>query len=323
MPSHPSAFVHLAGQALAAGDVATAAQLIDLALSLANPHPDVLRRALQLVHATESAGLARSSRLARLARSLLVRMPDEVNALLVLARALSHLGEVRASVATFARIEALAPDQPVAAESARLRFGLEHPVAAEEMESLLRAAHVSEISLLPTIAARARRFAQEHSDSARLADHRGTWVAQVAAGVAARRQQRWPEARDAFYAALDRQPGVAAAHVDLVEVHVALGEAETALEHAETLRRFGGDTPQTLCLVARAHHAAGRQTEAQSAIEKALALDPSHAATRLLAARVAATRSERTATTDPPSSRRPNTPPKTRSSWFSWFRRKA
>ena len=313
-PSHPSAFVHLAGQALASGDVSTAQQLVDHALSLANPHPDVLRRAMQLAQATESAGLARSSRLARLSRGLLLRAPDDLNGLLVLARALSHLGESRPAAATFARLETVAAGQPIAAEAARLRFGLEHPAAAEEMEALLRAAHVADVGLLPTLAARARRFAQEHLDAAREEDNRGAWVANVAAGVAARRQQRWTEAREALHAALERQPGAAAAHVDLVEVNVALGEPELALEHAEALRRFGGDTPQTLCLVARAHHAAGRQTEAQAMIDRALALDPAHAATRLLAARVTATTKERAATTDRPPAPPPRAP---RSPWRS------
>ena len=316
-PAHPSAFVHLAGQALASGDVSTSQQLVDHALSLSSPHPDVARRALQLVHATESDGLARSSRLARLSRALLLRVPEDLNGLLVLARALAHLGEARAAAAVFSRLETLAAGQPIGAEAARLRFGLEHPAPAEEMEALLRAAHVAEVSLLPTLAARARRFAQEHLDTSRPSDHRGAWVANVAAGVAARRQRRWADARDAFHAALDRQPGVAAAHVDLVEVHVELGEPELALEHAEALRHFGGDTPQTLCLVARAHHAAGRGAEAQAALDRALALDPAHAATRLLAAQVAATDTERTAPTSRPPQPSSSSPPSPPSSWRS------
>jgi tetratricopeptide (TPR) repeat protein len=106
---HVVAFAHLADLAARQEDALTAQALVDAALAAPRAHPIVLRRATQLALASEVAGLARSARVARLARALVAEAPEDAWAARVLGRALTELGETEAAHEHLARAAELAP----------------------------------------------------------------------------------------------------------------------------------------------------------------------------------------------------------------------
>ena len=277
-PVHPAAFANLAALAMRQKDGVTAQALVDAALATTRAHPEVWRRAIQLALASEADGIARSARVARLARSLLAAAPDDAWGALALARAQTQLGETDAAREQLLTAERLAPDTALAAEARRARFALDEPEGALEVEAVMRAANGAKMADLADVATRARRLATMH----------GAWVAWVATAIAERRIGRWDAAADAAESAIAAAPGCTPAHAELVTVRLALGDARAAMHHAERAAQLEGETSRTLSLLARSLHGLGRRDEARAAIDRALALDPTDDALQHLAERIRA-----------------------------------
>lgn len=276
-PLYPPAFTNLASAVMDRRDTIAAAHLVDDTLKHhGNAHPDVLRRAIQLSLTTEPEGLARASRLATLASSLVDRAPKDAWARLVLARALAARGERVAAVRRLAEVEQIAEATSFAAEAQRGRLALEDPQVSLEIDAVLRASYDAPSEDLETIAARARALATAHE----------AWHAWFAAGIAERRAERWRAAQGAFAEAIRVAPGSIPAHMELVGAHVALGEPAPALRHARRACELEGESARTLAVLATAFLAAGERDEAMSAIDRALALDATDEANRALAERI-------------------------------------
>jgi tetratricopeptide (TPR) repeat protein len=275
-PVHPAAFSNLAALALRAQDAGATQSLVDAALASSTAHPDVLKRAVELALGAETPGLARASRVARLCERVLEHAPDDAPALLAHAQALVTLGEQQEARARLARIGRVAPDSAAAAEAQVARLALDDPSAELELRSVLRAAHHASLENLAGIAARARRLATLH----------GAWPGWLAAAVAERRRERWAAARGALEVALETASGATPAHLEMAGVLLALDDPPGALSHAERARALGGESPQTLSVLARTLAATGRLAEARELVSQALAARPEDQELQALAARL-------------------------------------
>lgn len=275
-PLHPIAFANLAGLATARGDLGLAQSLVDSVLQAKDAPADVLRRSIQLVLATEPEGIARAARVSHLARALFDRAPDDVGAALALGRSLAQLGDADEARGLLAKIEALAPGSPAAAEAQRARFALDRPLDARAIDDVLRAAVQSEPLELNDVAVRARRLALAHK----------SWPAWLATAIAERRLGRAADAKVAAEATLKLAPGCAAAHAELVAALLATGDAARALPHAERAIALEGESPRGLALLSRALHAAGRGDEARAVIARAQAIGGNDDAVKRVAEQV-------------------------------------
>jgi tetratricopeptide (TPR) repeat protein len=263
--THPAAFLNLAGLSAKRSDPLTAHALVDRALGARDAHPEVLRCALRLAHAAESEGLARAARIEALARALLAVAPEDAGALLALGQSMVATGDERGAIASFARVEAIAPRTAAAAEAQRSRLAVAEPLAWMEVESVLRAAREpASASALESLAARARRLATEHA----------AWPAWLALGAVERRRGMLEAARLALRTALEAAEGAADVHRELARVLVALGEGDGALRHAERAVSLGGESPRALATLAEALSSVGRRPEADAMRARALALAP-------------------------------------------------
>jgi tetratricopeptide (TPR) repeat protein len=274
-PLFPSAYSNLAAIALQRKDARAGEELVDQAL-VADCHPEVYRTAIKIALALEPDGLPRAARLAKAARALLEKAPGDAWGTFVLARSLAQLGDRTEASAQLEIVERLAQGTALAAEAQRGRFALREAQASLEIESLLRAAYHAPSEDLEALAARGRRLAAAHP----------VWPAHFALGLVERRRERWQAARAAFEAAVAASAGCTPALLELVGVAVALGDAEAALTYADRATELEGETSRTLAVRATALLAGGRREEANAAIERALALDPSDEANRALAARI-------------------------------------
>jgi tetratricopeptide (TPR) repeat protein len=275
-PLYPPAFTNLASLVMERKDELAAARLVDEALARGPAHPDVLRRAIQLSLAAEPEGVARASRVGRLANMLVERAPNDPWANLILARSLAQTGDRLAAVRRLAHVEELAPASTYASEAQRGKLALEAPQASLEIDAVLRAAYNAPEPDLPTIAARARKLATDHV----------VWHAHFAVGIAERRVERWRAARDAFAEAIRVAPGSTPAHMEIAGAYLALAEPEPALTHARRACELDGDTARTLAVLATALLAAGKREEAMRAVDRALELDATDEANRALAERI-------------------------------------
>jgi Flp pilus assembly protein TadD len=275
-PMNPAAFANLASVAVKRGDALTAQSLVDAALTSPAAHPDVLRRAINLALGTEADGVARAARVAKLGTMLVDRQPGDAWGRLMLARAHLQLGEKGAAKEGLARVENLAPGTALAAEAQRGRFALGDPQAAIEIDSVLRAAYSAALADLDSIATRARRLAMVHT----------VWTAWFAAGIAERRRERWPAAREAFEATLAVSPGCTPAHMELAGALIAMGDPVKAIDHAQRACGLEGPNPRALSVLATALLAAGRRKDADAAITQALLLDAGDPANAALAERI-------------------------------------
>jgi tetratricopeptide (TPR) repeat protein len=298
-PVHPAPFTSLGALALRQKDAETAQALADAALASPAATPEVLRRAIHLALATETEGIARASRVARLCQRVLERAPDDAWTSLALARSQMVLGEAAAARERLIGIERGAPRSSAAAEARAVRAVLEDPQLEAELQSVMRAAHAGPAAALGDVAARARR----------LAALQGAWPAWIAAAAAERRRGRLVAARIALEAAIEAAPGAAVAHGDLAEVLLEQGESAQALEHAQRAAALEGDTPRTLALSARILEALGRPDEARRSADRARAMEPEDAELRVLADRL----------------RRPSEPPgwadRVTTAWRAWTKR--
>ncbi|WP_146647955.1 tetratricopeptide repeat protein [Labilithrix luteola] len=282
-PLYPPAFSNLASLLMERRDAASATRLVDdvlLACNRGGAHPEVLRRSIQLVLAAEPEGIARASRVKRLAEALLERVPTDAWVTLVLARALAKTGDRKAAIRHLAHVEALAPTSTFASEAQRGRLALEEPKAALEIEAVLRAAYQAPVVDLEVIAARARGLATTHP----------AWHAYFAVGIAERRLERWRAARDAFAEALRLSSGSTPAHMEIVGAYVALSNPEAALVHARRACELEGENARSLSVLATALLAAGKRDDARDAIDRALSLDATDEANRALAERIRSAR---------------------------------
>jgi tetratricopeptide (TPR) repeat protein len=283
---YPSAFVNLAALAAEKKDLPLAQALVDEALAARHARPEVLRRAIQLAVATEEDGVPRAARVAKLAVSLVERVPADAWGFLVLAQARVRLGEPAAALAAFARVTEIAPTTALAAEAQRERLACADPQASLEIEALLRAAETAPVETLDGVAARGRALARAHA----------VWTAEFARGVAEKRQHRWAAARVAFESALELAPGATPAHLELVELclRADAGDAARALTHAERVVVLEGRTPRALACLALALDASGQAAAATEAAKEALAALPGDA--RLLGIVTGERRTEANAT---------------------------
>jgi Tfp pilus assembly protein PilF len=284
----PPAFANAAAIAMRRRDTTLAQSLVDRALAVNDVPVDVARRAIQLALASEPDGIARATRVAKLARSIGSSQPDDAWAALVLARATTQLGQKSEARDLLARVETHAPGTPMAAEAQRARFAIEEPDAALAIEATLRAAGSAPAKDLEEIAVRARRLAISH----------GGWLGWLAASVAERRAGRFLAAREAANSALEIAPGCSPAHAELASVAIGLGDGARAVLHAEKTLALEGEQPRLVALLARALAAAGRRDEAIAVAERAARLDPNDEALKRVAEDIAA-------------------PPKQRASWFA------
>jgi tetratricopeptide (TPR) repeat protein len=275
-PLHAPAYGLLAGLVLRAHDAPAAQTLIDAALSAPRAHPDLLRRAVQLALSTETDGLARAARVARLCERVLEAIPDDPQASLALARALIVLGDPGEARARLASIDRVAPESAAGAEAQVTRLALDDPDAERDLQRVLRAARSAPVEELTDVGARARRLATLHN----------AWPGWLAAGIAEHRRGRWTAARGALEVALETAPGAIAAHLELGGVLLELEDAPGAIAHAERALALEGDSPRVLGLLARALAASGREGEARAVMSRALAAHPDDEATRVLAARL-------------------------------------
>jgi tetratricopeptide (TPR) repeat protein len=275
-PLYPPAFTNLASLVMERKDLVAAARLVDETLAHGAPHADVLRRSIQLALAAEPEGVARASRLARLANQLVERVPNDPWANLILARSLAQTGDRMAAVRRLQLVEEIAPTSTFASEAQRGRLALEEPQASLEIDAVLRAAYAAPEPDLDRIAARARALATGHA----------AWHAYFAVGIAERRLERWRAAREAFAEAIRASPGSTPAHMEIAGAYLALAEPERALEHARKACDLDGPTARTLAVLATSLLAAGKREEAGQAIDRALALDATDEANRALAERI-------------------------------------
>ena len=277
-PLNAPAFANLAELMMKRTDSTAAQAMVDGVLSSSrSAHPETLRRAMQLALVVEPEGVARAARVASLARVLLERAPDDAWASMMLARALVQMGEKPAAARELARIEIMAPCTTFAAEAQRGRFALEEPLAALELDAVLRAAYAAMPADLEAILQRGRRLLAMHP----------VWPAWFAVGIGERRRERWQAARAAFDAAITLAEGCSPAHCELVAVCIALGEPGEALRHAQRARTLEGESPRTLGALARALLATHQREDATLTIDRALLLDGSDVENRALAARIA------------------------------------
>jgi tetratricopeptide (TPR) repeat protein len=263
-PVHPTAFTRLAAMTLRRGDAAFAQTLVDAALASTHAHPDVLRQAVQLTLFSESEGLARASRVARMCERILSQAPDDVQTSLALARAFVTLGDPQRARACLDQVDRAGPHSVAAAESQVTRLSLDDPRADRELQSVLRAARAATPNELADVAARARRLATLH----------GAWSGWLAAAVAEQRQGRWVAARGALEVALETAPGASSVHVEMASVLLMLNDAPRALSHGERAMALEGESPRALHVIARSLAAAGRLDEARTLARRALTRHP-------------------------------------------------
>jgi tetratricopeptide (TPR) repeat protein len=264
---YPSAFVNLATLAAEKKDLLLAQALVDEALGAPHAHPEVLRRAIQLAVATEADGIPRAARIAKLASSLIERVPGDPWAFFVMAQAHVRLGDTATAIAQFSHVIELAPGNAFAAEAQRERLACSDPRASLEVEAVLRAAESAPRDDLDGIAARARALASTH----------GVWTAALASGLAEKRLERWTAARVAFADAITLAPGATAAHVELSSVCLAVGDAESAVKHAEMAVTLERGSARALVALALAYEGAGQTAEALLAAEHGLKASPGEA----------------------------------------------
>jgi tetratricopeptide (TPR) repeat protein len=262
-PVHPTAFVRLGVLAMRAHDAVAVQSLVDAALVTAGAHPEVLRCAIQLALATESDGIPRAARIARLCGRILEVVPDDAWTGLALARSLLTLGDPHGAHARFLEIERVAPESAPAAEAQLGRLSIRDSGAELELRAVARAVQIASSNELVEVAVRARRLATLH----------GGWLGWFALAVAERRRGRYAAARGALRIALEVAPGATAVHIELTDVLIALGDPKGALEHARRAISLEGDTPRGLVALGRAHAAGGRTDEAREAATCALALE--------------------------------------------------
>ncbi len=270
---YPPAYVNLATLAAEKDDLTLAHALVDEALTSTRARPEVLRRAIQLAVATEEDGIPRAARIAKLARTLVERVPGDAWGFLVLAQARVRLDEAPAALAAFSRVGELAPATALAAEAQRGRLACADPQASLEIEALLRASETAAVESLEGLAARGRSLALAH----------GVWTAEHARGVAEKRRARWNAARGAFEEALRLAPGATPSHLELVDLCLRGGDAPAALEHAERVVTLEGRTPRALACSSLALAAVGRSADAVEAAKAALVGLPDDARLRAIA----------------------------------------
>ncbi|HEX3771532.1 MAG TPA: tetratricopeptide repeat protein [Polyangiaceae bacterium] len=273
-PVHAAAFGALATHVLRTGDAVLGPTLVDAALAATRAHVDVMRRAVELAVRTETEGLARAARIAKLCERVLGAFPDDPPMLLAHGRALVALGDAAGARARIAHVLRVAPASSAGAEAMVIRLSLDDPAADRDLQSVARAARSAAVADLADVAARARRLATLH----------GAWTGWVAAAIAERRRSRWQVARAHLESALEAAKGAVAVHLEMVEVLLHLEpESEGAREHAKIALTLEGETLGTLSALARALDAAGQRVEARRAAARAVALRPDDQDARALA----------------------------------------
>jgi tetratricopeptide (TPR) repeat protein len=271
-PTFLPAYMNLGQLALHRGDTVLMQKLVDHALATVAPHPEMLRRGVQLALVGEPEGVARATRVAELARRVSKLVPDDAAARVILAQSLVQLGERDAALEELARVERTAKGTPAAAEAQRGLLALREPDAAKAIDATLLAARNAPAAELESVIARARGLLHEH----------GAWTAAFAVAVAEGRAGHVQSARDALLRVLEIAPGCLPAHAELVGMCIRLGDGAAALTHAEALHMAEGDSPRTLLLLSRAKHAAGLEVEARALAARVLSLDPTNEEAKVL-----------------------------------------
>lgn len=264
-----SPFSQLAEHALKQGDSALASQLVDRVLEVPRASAFFLRPAIRLAETFEPKGIHRASRLADLGKRLCEQTPQDVVAHLILARALGQLGDVERTRAleeiSFVLVHG--KGTPASAEAARLAFAMQHPEVAAELDAVMRAADEADLADLPTIGARAHKFAFTYE----------VWTAHYALGITEKRQGRNATARRCFEAAIAAASGATPAYIEASVVALAGRDAEAAMKFAEGALALEADNALAWATLARAQLAARRTEAAAESIARALASAPNDA----------------------------------------------
>lgn len=279
-PAFFPAFANLGALALGRSDTVLMQKLVDHALAIHAPHPDMLRRGVQLALAGEPEGTARAARVAALARRVATLVPDDAAARVILAQSLAQLGEHGAALEELSRVERTAKGTPAAAEAQRGLLALRDPDAARAIDRAMLAARNGPAADLASVATRAHELLGLH----------GVWTAAFAEAVAEQRMGHMDAAHAALRCVLELAPGCMPAHAELVGLCVRMGDGAGALRHAEALHAAEGDTPRALVLLARAKAAAGRHGEAWALAARILSLDPGNEEAKALCAAAPASR---------------------------------
>jgi tetratricopeptide (TPR) repeat protein len=254
---HPDAraFDRLASLAHETSELGLAQTLLDYALThAADAAPRLLRAAIQIAYATESEGLARAARLEKLLRATLVHVPDDLWVLVHLAQELVHLSKPEDALALLDRVDAVAGNTPLGAESARVRFRATDREGAALVDALVREAYDSPEAELGSLLERTGRAVGRYA----------IWSASLAHGVALARAHREAEALAFLRSALETGRGSPMVHHALGRVHAELGSPKEALAHAERTIALGGDAPAVFVLLGEALARLGRFDEARA-----------------------------------------------------------
>jgi tetratricopeptide (TPR) repeat protein len=273
----PPAFEAMASAVQTLGDPGMGSWLVDLALSFDGVAPQVLRNALQIAVAFEPDGLHRATRIAKLSRTLLERVPDDAMAHLMAARALGQMGDRDNALFHLDRIDECAPGTAVSAEGQRRRFAVEQPDEAIEIDALLRAAHEASKADLGTIALRAHKFCLLYEN---------LWTPHFAMGVAELRGERFQSASRALEAAVQAAPGALPAWVQLCHARIGLSDSRSAIDAGKRAIALGVDTGIAQVALAEAYLFAGERDEARRVLMSALELEPQNEVLRALLARI-------------------------------------
>ncbi|HSQ63203.1 MAG TPA: tetratricopeptide repeat protein [Polyangiaceae bacterium] len=275
-PMHLGAFASLAEMALSRRDAAAAQLLVDHALGHRGLPTEMLRRAVQLALAAETAGVARASRIAALCKQTLEREPNDGVATILLARAMHEMGDHASAFERLRALESAAAAHPISAEAARVRLQLENPLAAASVEATVRAAIDGDAKDLEAVAARARRLAVETE----------SWVAHIAVAVAERRLGHLERAKQAAFGALALAPASAVSHLEMASVLLAAGDSAAAT-HARRAGELDPSSSRAFAVLAEALIAAGNREGARAAIDRALQISPADARAIALRERLA------------------------------------
>ena len=249
------AFDRLASLAQEKRDMGLAQTLVDYALTRsADAPPRLLRAAIQIAYATELEDLARAARLDKLLRATLVHIPDDLWLNLHLAQELVQLGNSDEALRLLDRVDAVASNTPLGAESARVRFRAGDREGASLVDALVREAYESPDADIARLLERTSQAVERYS----------IWSASLAHAITLARVDRQADALPFLMRALNTGQGSAMVHHALGRVHAELGAPKEALPHAERAIALGGDAPAVFVLLAEVLARLGRFDEARA-----------------------------------------------------------
>ena len=261
-PLHPAAFANMTAAALERQNVGECQMLVDSVLTDGEADPEVLRRGIRLVLASEPEGLARGTRLVTLAKRLTDRCPEDLTARLVMGRAHTEAGDQTAALEALMSVQQGWPNTNAAAEAQRVTLFMEEPSAALVLDAALERARTGPEGGLDELAKEARRLGRLHY----------SWQAYVVVGLAESRLRRPLLAREALQTALEMAPGCALGHLELARIALDTGDLRRARTLAERSVVLDAEEPRAFAVLAEVLLGEGKREEAVTACQRAVAL---------------------------------------------------